>query len=54
MFYGNIQVSVKLVPQMHPFLRPLGKLNLGMQTYVSNPACSGRSIEYLLNALFLV
>lgn len=25
MFYDNIQVSAKLVPQMHPFLRPFGE-----------------------------
>lgn len=54
MFYDNIQVSEKLVPQMHPFLGPLGKLNLGMQMYISSPACSGRSTEYLVNTLFLV
>lgn len=54
MFYDNIQVSAKLVPQMHPVLSPLGKRNLRMQMYVSNPACFGRSTGYLLNALFLV
>lgn len=54
MFYDNTQVSEKLVPQMHPFLGPLGKLNLGVQMYVSSPACSGRSTEYLVNTLFLV
>lgn len=54
MFYDNIQVSAKLVSQMHPILRPLGKPNLSMQMDVTNHACFGRSTGCLLNALFLV